>query len=80
MENILDMIRHNSAIDVMSVGDQLDEGMWQLKSFQDGKVYVDLANKRFIGSIGRSLFNNRIFAAVDARFVDNPSYECLYQR
>ena len=80
MEKIYDMIRHGTAIDVMTVGDQMDEGMWHLKSFQEGKVYVDLANKRYIGSIGRSLFNNRIFAAVDARFVDNPSYECLYQR
>jgi hypothetical protein len=67
-------------IDVRREGQELQEGVFELRRFIEGRDYRDGRTGRLIGSIGQRFSDNRIFAAVDARFQDNINYSTLFVR
>jgi len=55
-------------------------GTWEIHNFIDPPEGMDYrAGDRAIWSIGRSA-DGRIYASLDARFYDNPRFECLWLR
>lgn len=68
------------ALDVRSLGREIEPGVFALGDFVDEVDYCDALKEEWIGSIGRERATNELFAAVDARFCQDPLYECLWLR
>lgn len=64
--------------DVWKRGWLVQEGLWELRRYDPAARYWDKKNGRPIGSIGRSVWDGRIYAAIDARFADDMNYDCLF--
>jgi len=77
MEEKLDRL---DAMDVRVVGFEIEPGVFELTKFVEDVDYCDALNEQWIWSIGRREKDDRIFAAVDARFYQKPGYECLWLR
>lgn len=67
-------------LDVNAIGHSIGAGMYVLDSYEAGKDYCDAASEAWIWSIGRHAVSGKVFAAIDARFYQNPRYECLWLR
>lgn len=67
-------------IDVRRAGFQIVEGVFRLQRYVPDAVYVDAINNRQVGSIGRNVFDNRIEAAIDSRYSNDPNWDCLFSR
>ena len=65
-------------VDVRREGVEIQNGVFLLRRFLPETTYMDLVNSRKIGSIGRNMFDHKIYAAVDARYQDAKNYECLF--
>lgn len=82
MDRIAEMlveVKAGRALDVRREGfETATEGTYRLRRFVSGKRYADLARGRWIASIGESMVDGRIFAAIDARFADGPNFSVLY--
>jgi hypothetical protein len=68
------------ALNVLIEGKEVKPGLYQLKRFIEGVDYCDPTKDRWIWSIGRNVFDGQIFASSDARFYEDPNWECLYLR
>ncbi len=73
-------LRAGEALSVLAEGQMVQPGLYQLGRFVENKDYCDPQHEWWIWSIGRSVFDGRIFAATDVRFHDDPSWECLFLR
>jgi hypothetical protein len=77
---MLHALNKGEALNVLSEGRLLESGMYELKRFVEGRDYCDPSTERWIWSIGQRFSDNKIFAATDARFYNNPNYSCLFLR
>jgi hypothetical protein len=68
------------AIDVRSVGTEVEPGVFEISAFVDECDYCDAEKEQWIWSVGRRRSDGRIFAAVDARFYATGVFECLWLR
>ena len=73
-------LQTGEALSVLKEGAELQEGIYELRRFIEDKDYCDPARERWIWSIGQRFSDNKIFAACDTRFADNPNYSCLWLR
>ena len=73
-------LRARTALSVLTEGHQVDSSTYQLRRYVDGKDYCDPIRELWIWSIGKSMFDGRIMAATDARYYQDPSWECLFLR
>jgi hypothetical protein len=82
MQNLamLESLRKGQALDVRKEGRLLENGMYELHTYIEGKDYCDPHTERWIWSIGQRFADNKIYAATDARFYNNPNYSCLFLR
>jgi hypothetical protein len=55
-------------------------GVYRIRSFTDDVDYCVGSREYWIWSIGKRLTDGAIFAATDARFYQNPAFECLWLR
>lgn len=65
-------------VSIRREGKEIQQGVWELRRFIPGAQYVDPIHGWTIRSIGQRIGDNKIFAAVDHRFSDDPNYSCLY--
>jgi hypothetical protein len=77
MENKL---RAGVALSVLSEGKMVQPGLYELKRFVEDRDYCDPQREWWIWSVGRNALTGKIMAATDARFYDDPTWECLYLR
>jgi hypothetical protein len=68
------------AIDVRSVGVEVQPGVFRLASYVPGYDYCDARKEVWMMSIGRHLRTGEFFAARDARYETDPEYECVWLR
>jgi len=68
------------AIDVRKVGKPIAEGVFRLQSYDPNKDYCDSLTERWIWSIGKNVFDNRIEASGDARYYGDPNWSTLFLR
>lgn len=59
---------------------RMDDGSFLLPIFMDDVDYCVANTDEWIWSIGKHKLSGRIFAAKDARFYQNPNYDCLWLR
>jgi hypothetical protein len=59
---------------------RLDDGAYVLQRYVDNVDYCDSVTEQWIWSIGKHRLSGRILAATDARYYENPNYECLWLR
>lgn len=55
-------------------------GVYRIRGFTDDVDYFVRSTEAWIWSIGRRRLDDAIFAATDARFYQDPDYECLFLR
>ena len=53
---------------------------YTLDAYVDGKDYCERRTERWVWSIGKHMVTGEIRAAFDARFYQNPEWECLWLR
>ncbi len=78
-----ELLEKGTCLDVNKLGtpvEGFEDVVWELKYFRDDFDYCDAAKEQWIWSIGRRVTDDRIFAAVDSRFYQNPMFKCLYLR
>jgi len=84
MKNLamMEKLKTGEAIDVGIIGEPYANfpGVWRLENYLDNVDYCDSESEQWIWSIGRHKITGEIFAAVDARFTDNPMFDCLWLR
>ena len=82
MQNLamLDRLNKGIALSVLVEGRKIDDSMYELKRFIENKDYCDPKSERWVWSVGQRFSDNKIFAATDARFYENPNYSCLFLR
>lgn len=82
MQNLAmaEKLRKGEALDVLKEGRMLESGMYELKRFVEDKDYCDPKMERWIWSVGQRFSDNKIFAATDSRFYNNPNFSCLFLR
>jgi hypothetical protein len=68
------------ALDVRTVGHEVEPGVYQLRGYVDDVDYCDAEKEQWIWSIGKRLSDGVILASTDARFYENPDYKCLWLR
>jgi hypothetical protein len=79
-------LTRGEAIDVETIAVQHTEhgpayeGVYRLQRYVDDRDYCVGSSESWIWSIGRRLSDGAIFAATDARFYQNPAFECLWLR
>jgi hypothetical protein len=74
-------IRSGEAVNVRDIGCEIEPGLFKLTNFDDVSLdYCDADNEAWIWSIGENRKTKEILAATDARFYENPEYECLWLR
>jgi len=75
-------LESGEALDVLAIGMLLPDhdGVYKLRTYIDDKDYCDAHLEAWIWSIGRSLLTGEILAATDARYYQNPDFECLWLR
>lgn len=73
-------LRAGQALSVLVEGRKIDDGLYELRRFVDGKDYCDPQREWWIWSVGRHVFDGRIMAATDVRFYQDPNWECLFLR
>lgn len=76
------LILSAATIDVSDdeLGEEVEDGVYRIQEFVEGADYRETANRRPIMSIGRNKETGEMLAAVDARFYQNPEYECIWLR
>ena len=74
------MLRTGEALDIRREGQLVREGLYQLKRFNPDKDYCDPLIERWIWSVGKNFFDDRIMASTDARFSGDPNWDCLFLR
>lgn len=70
----------SEALDVLKVGQEIEPGLYLLREFTDGVDYCDAEKEAWIWSIGKHWDTGVIRAATDARFYQDPAWECLWLR
>ena len=82
MQNLAmqEMLQKGEALSVVREGVQLEDGLFQLRRFVEGKDYCDPVRERWVWSIGKNFLTGQIYAAFDTRFASNPTWECLFVR
>jgi GH43 family beta-xylosidase len=73
-------VQSGRSLSVLAEGKQLEDGLFELRRFVEGRDYVDPQRGRWVQSIGRHYATGQIYAAFDSRFYDNPTWECLFIR
>ena len=73
-------MKKGECIDVRTIGEDLGEGRFKLRSFDEDKDYCDAEYEQWIWSIGKHLTTGDIIASYSAEFYQNPEYECLWLR
>ena len=73
-------LRRGHALSVLKEGARVDSSSYLLRRFVEGKDYCDPVRELWIWSIGRNVFDGRIMAATDARYYQDPNWECLFLR
>ena len=73
-------LESGECLDVRKIGEPIDGETFRLMFYRDGVDYCDAEAERWIWSIGRSRAEDKIIASVDARFYNNPMFECLWLR
>lgn len=79
-------LQSGDCLDVRSIGEPTDDpAVFKLRYYEAGFDYCDAETERWIWSIGRRRrtlenLSDETFAATDARFYQNPDYECLWLR
>jgi hypothetical protein len=73
-------LRAGVALSVLAEGKQVGSGLYELKRFVENKDYCDPLHEWWIWSIGKNFLTGKIVAATDARFYDDPTWECLFLR
>lgn len=74
------------ALDVRVVGTDASArgpafvGVFELAEYVDDIDYCDAQEERWIWSIGRERATGEVYAALDARFYQNPAFDCLWLR
>jgi hypothetical protein len=68
-------------IDVMHIGCRAEEaGVYILRSFIEDIDYCDAEREAWIWSIGKNRETGEIRAATDARFYEDPEWQCIWLR
>lgn len=78
-----DMLNNGQALDVSVVGEPVrafEGSVWVMRDFIEGKEYCDSQQELWIFSIGRHKVSGLYYAAIDARFYNNPMFECVWLR
>ncbi len=75
-----EMLRQGAALSVLSEGKEVQPGLYRLDRFVEDKDYCDPQRELWIWSVGKSVFDGKIYAATDARFYEDPNWECLFLR
>jgi hypothetical protein len=78
--SMLEKLRTGQAHDVNVIGEEVEEGVWELHNFMDDVDYCDAESEEWICSIGRAKETGVFYAATDARFVDNPDFDLVWVR
>lgn len=73
-------LRTGEALSVLAEGKLVQPGLYELRRFVEDKDYCDPQHEWWIWSVGRNAFTGKIMAATDARFYNDPSWECLFLR
>jgi hypothetical protein len=74
-------LQAGEAIDVEKIGHPTDDpAVFELSNYQDDVDYCIGSREQWIWTIGREIATGRILAATDARFYEDPAYECLWLR
>ena len=73
-------LQEGIALSVLTEGVELPSGMYELRRFVQDVDYCDPKKERWIWSIGRRFSDGKILAATDARFYNNPNFDCLFLR
>lgn len=69
-----------SVKDVHSIGEQVAEGLYKLREFNEDWDFYDPKIERWIWSVGKHKATGETYAATDARFYSNDDYDCLWLR
>lgn len=79
---MLRSLLEGDTLDVRAIGESVrgKPGVFQLPGCMSGVDYADVDNAAWIHSIGRHKKTGKIHASLDARFYENPDYECLWLR
>lgn len=72
-------LQKGEATCVRTIGEELLDKTFLLRSFEEGIDYCDSLKENWIWSIGQCVGGN-IYAATDGRFYQNPDFECLWLR
>lgn len=76
-----EMLAKGECLDVGELGrPNEDASEYVLDGYVDNRDYCERQTERWIWSIGKSHATGEIRAAFDARFYENPEYECLWLR
>ena len=68
------------ALDVRSIGAEVEPGVFRLTSFTPGYDYCDSKKQIWMMSVGRHLRTGVFYAARDLRYEVDSQYECVWVR